>query len=302
MTYELAFLEQIALHPDDLGARLRYADYLEQSLDPALALRAEFIRVQNALDALHEHHPSYRSLLARERQLLDENWHIWFRPICEALAEPLPLPAFRRSWTDRLRGRYRNTTMRSQFLELTWESTIPRDHQIAWRRPGEAARTRFLRSAQFEHGFVQTIELYARTSRGPSHLDRLLERAPITSLKLIDFHELLFRRIVKAIEQKRLQQFEAHATGLDSLAQYQRAGGSQHLTTIEIDGNEPIERLLAAFRAIRPNRLQKLIFQNTTLTFADVSRLVDLPTMPPSIHALINGMAVSSSNFARRSP
>jgi uncharacterized protein (TIGR02996 family) len=47
-----AFLQEITTNPDELGPRLRYADFLDEKLDEPNSRRAEFIRVQCALDQL----------------------------------------------------------------------------------------------------------------------------------------------------------------------------------------------------------------------------------------------------------
>ena len=46
-----AFLADIRAHPDDDAPRLIYADWLEETGGPTEAVRAEFIRLQCALDA-----------------------------------------------------------------------------------------------------------------------------------------------------------------------------------------------------------------------------------------------------------
>jgi len=101
MTDDAAFLHEIAENPDELGPRLRYADYLDEKLDSASALQAEFIRVQCALEHLSEDDPSFASLAEREREILDANWHLWMRPICQAIGEPLPVPPLNRTWGER---------------------------------------------------------------------------------------------------------------------------------------------------------------------------------------------------------
>src|SRR4051812_37871519 len=92
MTDEPAFLEAVAEAPDELGPRLRYADYFDEQATPGAAARAEFIRVQCALDSVAETDRSFDRLRRREKELLEAHWHVWMRPIAQALGEPLPVP------------------------------------------------------------------------------------------------------------------------------------------------------------------------------------------------------------------
>src|SRR5262245_6354590 len=107
MLEDPAFLQEIAENPDDLGPRLRYADFLDERRDAASTTRAEFIRVQCALEGLKPTDPECSHLVMRERELLDAHWHIWMRPICQALGEPLPVPPLKRTWGEWARRRFR---------------------------------------------------------------------------------------------------------------------------------------------------------------------------------------------------
>jgi uncharacterized protein (TIGR02996 family) len=66
-----AFLRMIAAAPDDDAPRLVYADALEESGDPALAARAEFIRVQCERARLVPDSPRWRELWHRDTALLE---------------------------------------------------------------------------------------------------------------------------------------------------------------------------------------------------------------------------------------
>ncbi len=69
-----AFLRAIRAAPDDDLPRLVFADYLDETGDPA---RAEFIRVQCELAQLPDHDPRRRDLEDREHDLLSEHEPGW---------------------------------------------------------------------------------------------------------------------------------------------------------------------------------------------------------------------------------
>jgi uncharacterized protein (TIGR02996 family) len=72
MTKSEALLKAVIDAPDDDAPRLEYASWLKKNKDSA---RAEFIRVQCALDKLPTADPERPALLAREKELLDQ--HAW---------------------------------------------------------------------------------------------------------------------------------------------------------------------------------------------------------------------------------
>jgi uncharacterized protein (TIGR02996 family) len=67
---EAPFLRSILAAYGEDGPRLLYADYLEDSPEPADQARAEFIRLQLALGAISEDHPRRRELTTRQNNLL----------------------------------------------------------------------------------------------------------------------------------------------------------------------------------------------------------------------------------------
>jgi uncharacterized protein (TIGR02996 family) len=90
---ERAFFDRIRDEPTDDGPRLIYADWLAEHGRPD---RAEFVRVQCALDRLPDDDPRRTDLLQRERLLLEANEARW-------TAELTPLVsdwAFRRGVID----------------------------------------------------------------------------------------------------------------------------------------------------------------------------------------------------------
>jgi uncharacterized protein (TIGR02996 family) len=71
------FLRSILAAYGEDGPRLLYADYLEESPDPADQARAEFIRLQIALGAISEDHPRRRELTTRQNNLLVNHHSAW---------------------------------------------------------------------------------------------------------------------------------------------------------------------------------------------------------------------------------
>jgi uncharacterized protein (TIGR02996 family) len=77
MSDEKALLAAIWEHPHEDTPRLVYADWLQETGEPANVARAEFIRVQCELALLDEWDEGYAALLAREKELLrkwSEKW------------------------------------------------------------------------------------------------------------------------------------------------------------------------------------------------------------------------------------
>lgn len=70
---DAALLAQVLQHPDDDGARLIYADWLDERRDP----RGQFIRLQIALARLPAAHPDRPDLVRQERQLTQQHLAAW---------------------------------------------------------------------------------------------------------------------------------------------------------------------------------------------------------------------------------
>jgi uncharacterized protein (TIGR02996 family) len=75
-----AFIRTIAATPDDDAPRLVYADYLDETGEPAKIARAEFIRVQIEKSRLVPDTPRSNKLWHRERELFDwaRRWRLDF--------------------------------------------------------------------------------------------------------------------------------------------------------------------------------------------------------------------------------
>jgi uncharacterized protein (TIGR02996 family) len=75
------FLQSIAARFRDDGPRLVYADYLDESDDPADRDRAEFIRLQLAVAKLTPDDPLYGPLNDRQKELRLRRYDEWTRPL-----------------------------------------------------------------------------------------------------------------------------------------------------------------------------------------------------------------------------
>jgi uncharacterized protein (TIGR02996 family) len=82
------FLAAIVADVNSDVPRLQYADFLDETGEPAHAARAEFIRVQCALEGMSKNDPRHDELRSREKALLRGHWREWFEPIRELLREP----------------------------------------------------------------------------------------------------------------------------------------------------------------------------------------------------------------------
>ena len=74
---ENAFLEPILARYADDGPRLVYADFLDESDEPADRARGELIRVQCALARLSDDHPRRVEVTHREGELLQAHQAAW---------------------------------------------------------------------------------------------------------------------------------------------------------------------------------------------------------------------------------
>jgi len=72
------FLAAVIADPDSDVPRLIYADWLEENGDDA---RAEFIRIQCALDSVPEDERNWHPLAERNAVLLGQNYDEWVRPL-----------------------------------------------------------------------------------------------------------------------------------------------------------------------------------------------------------------------------
>ena len=90
-----ALLQAIIDAPDDDAPRFTYADAVEKNGDPD---RAEFIRLQCALDKMQPHAPERQALEAREKQLLEQHGWEW----AEELGTQVSEWVYRRGFIERV--------------------------------------------------------------------------------------------------------------------------------------------------------------------------------------------------------
>ena len=104
MEATLAALQAVIIDtPADRTVRLVYADALDESGDPAHAIRAEFIRAQIALEPLTGTEPEWDALAGRCDDLFREHWIDWWQPVCAAVGLPPPYVPKRRGRGKRVR-------------------------------------------------------------------------------------------------------------------------------------------------------------------------------------------------------
>jgi len=94
-----AFIRMIAAAPEDDAPRLVYADYLEETGDPAKMAWAELIRVQVEKVRLVPHTRRWTELRRREKALLDRE-HEW-RPELPVI-EGIEYATFHRGFIDHI--------------------------------------------------------------------------------------------------------------------------------------------------------------------------------------------------------
>src|SRR5262245_20811027 len=87
----------VIANPADRTVRLVYADALEETGEPADVARAEFIRSQIELQSVPEPERRHYELAIRCRELFEEHWLAWWRPVAKAAGLPAPRARGRRT-------------------------------------------------------------------------------------------------------------------------------------------------------------------------------------------------------------
>jgi uncharacterized protein (TIGR02996 family) len=196
MLDEPTFLEAIGEAPDDDGPRLLFADFLDEKGDPASVARAEFIRVQCALNELEPGDPSAAAVRAREQALLEANWRTWIRPACQALGEPLPT------------GPVRQPTSTPERYSIRWLEPFYRQSHFIEQSWSDGGDIPYFHSCQFRRGFIAHVALMAKEYRSARHVARLWERLPIDGLTLVSFEAAAIFQILHLIDASRLRSLE----------------------------------------------------------------------------------------------
>jgi uncharacterized protein (TIGR02996 family) len=197
MLDELAFVQAVAANPDDDGPRLMFADFLEERGDVASIVRAEFIRVQCAIARQINTSDVLEKLWEREANLLEANWRIWLRPICQALGEPLPVASSQRTLSGE---------GPPERHSLQWLETARQAHMV--HQPWTGRESAYFYYGQFRRGFFSHAALVAKPYRGPQHVARLVERTPIDGLTLVQYPMRELCATIEASQPKQLRSLE----------------------------------------------------------------------------------------------
>jgi uncharacterized protein (TIGR02996 family) len=161
MSDEPALIAAIHAHPLDDAPRLVYADWLDEH-GGAHAARAEFIRLQCELAVLPAYDPTYRTLKAREAELLAAWRTDWLRPLGRSrrdavFARGFPVPSLADLDLDRLRRVTEKRLRAAPLWRYSYTMTgAALDGLLAW--PQLHRLTTFaLRQPQIPDGWVERI-------------------------------------------------------------------------------------------------------------------------------------------------
>jgi uncharacterized protein (TIGR02996 family) len=270
-----AFVQDILDHPEDDAPRLVYADWLEEQGGPERAARAEFIRVQYALQALSPGDARRAQLEERERDLRAAHEATWVAPLRE-LGE-VQAWEFRRGFVGKVALRA------ADFLGVA-------------ERLFTAAPLRELRLdlAALPSAFSpeQRLELVRRLAASP-HLGRL------TALEI----SCGLYAPLDPLEVRALAQSE-HLRGLTALSLFGRAVCGEsllellpapflpRLTAFRLDGGgRGLSRGLTIFlRLARLSGLAMLALHGTSLGAEELGALAESPALThPTSLALVGG-------------
>lgn len=252
-----SFLDAISCDPDENGPRLVYADYLCERGDPDSLARAEFIRVQCALEYMNPVDMS-KPLQQREAELLAANWRLWIRPLCQSLGEPLPAVAEGAS---------------AQYI-LRWVVAEDRPRHVI-----EQVRTRaerpYLHSCQFRRGFLAHAALIAKSYRNSYHVARLWERLPLDGLTLIGHSAAELATTLSKIDVRRLRCLEIGDMSNQAVrvvAENLHLSDLRELALRDIHGDTEICQILENSRSIRT--LRSIVLVNCNLNYSGLIRLL----------------------------
>jgi uncharacterized protein (TIGR02996 family) len=263
MQDEPAFLDDIKAAGDDDGPRLIYADYLQERGDPISQARAEFIRVQCALESLPDDAPERPSLRLREEELLTVHWDSWIKPVCQALSEPLP---------------FRSSVRESRY-DLAWSEPDRSRHWIK-QIPMASQDFAYLQGISFLRGFASQIAITAKTHNGPNYIARLAEKVPLEGLSLFRFEAPAIEATLKAFDASQLTSFELVFFPMPT---------TQMATTISAMANardlilnycrDTFFDATEFLATTRQKKLRKLILRSCLTSADSLRKLLESPTM-----------------------
>ncbi len=158
MTDADAFQRAILAEPAADLPRLVYADWLDETGDPANAARAEYIRLQCEAAGLSDFDHRRHLLEQRASVLFGERWIDWWRPICRRVNLPEPYADADPRWHRAVGWPYYLSEETSDFVVNNYSPHLP------W------PRREFI-NVRFARGFVD--ELFLGGEGRPSIADWL---------------------------------------------------------------------------------------------------------------------------------
>lgn len=145
MSIEDAFIQAILSDPSATAPRLIYADWLEERGDPSSICRAEYLRVECALDALPARDSKRPKLQARLRHLRETVGDDWWRQL---------------DWADVeycVEFEYR--------CPQRWDTLLPTDDAVVRHCPQCQRNVHYCQSAREAHRLADAGECVAIDSR-----------------------------------------------------------------------------------------------------------------------------------------
>lgn len=204
MLDDLVFIEVIRQNPADDGPRLIYADFLEEKGDDLSIARAEFIRLQCLIAREYRTPDGITAALRSQELKLQLYWRVWFRSLCQALGEPLPMgPAP----VQVKKKNFEETARYEKYFLKRINDTGPWPHVIEqyW---GNGRDVPYFHSGQFRRGFVSHLAIAAKSYRTAQHINRLLERTPLEGLAIVGMTPTQFMEILNQTDLSRIRTLE----------------------------------------------------------------------------------------------
>jgi uncharacterized protein (TIGR02996 family) len=173
-----AFQRAIAADPADLTARLVYADFLEETGDPAHAARAEFVRTQVEAEGLQPNDPRRAELLGRADELFAEHWIDWWTPVCRAVG--LRVPHVPETGLKELFARALGTSRPPGWPYQAGRCEVG----VQSSGPGTFERTDQLLKAWFRRGFPEGLALSGKLTSWAQPIRRFAASFPLRGLQV----------------------------------------------------------------------------------------------------------------------
>lgn len=187
MNPEAAFLRAIAENPHEDLPRLLYADWLEEQGDTEEQLRAEFIRVQCALERSTPADEQHRPMRQREQELFEQLWPILVRPLRTVFQ--LSESDFRSP--ERSKGNFFASWLGfatgNQLVESAHARGEPRLHLKPRSSTGEATLyPHSISMVSFRRGLLDDVTVRATSPPEPEMWDRISDEFQLPGLTLLE--------------------------------------------------------------------------------------------------------------------